>query len=118
MNNTTKRVIFLQKFAAFTAIAKAMGINFIITSFYRGTEEQNQRFDEGKSMCDGYDKRSKHQDWLAIDIAIIENGECVWGRTEGYNKLGKVWKDIFSGVWDDSPRGDLDDPYHFQFGGS
>ena len=114
MTNTTKRIIFFQKFAAFTAIAKAMGINFIVTCFYRNGEEQKKRFDEGKSLCDGYNNKSKHQDWLAIDIAVVENGKCLWGK-EKYERIGKVWEDIFSGVWGGSWT-TIDDPYHFQYG--
>lgn len=114
MTNTTKRIIFFQKFALFTAIAKAYGIDFLVTCFYRDAKEQKARFDEGKSMCDGYKTKSAHQKWLAIDIVIINKGELIWGRTSEYDKLGQAWKDM-GGTW----GGDwttLNDIYHFQSG--
>ena len=114
MTKTTKRIIFFQKFALFTAIAKAYNIDFMVTCFYRSPKEQKARFDEGKSMCDGYKKKSAHQGWLAIDVVVIDKGQLVWGR-EAYEKLGQTWLDL-GGIWDDDEHGKLDDPYHFQFG--
>jgi len=116
VTNTTKRILFFQKFSAFTAIAKALGINFIVTTFHRTAEAQEERFNRGKSQCDGYDKKSKHQSWLAIDIAIVENGNCIWDRTKDYEQLGKIWVDIFNGIWGGNWES-LNDIYHFQYGG-
>lgn len=115
MNQTVMRAIFFQKFSTLTNWAKSVGISFIVTTHYRSQEEQKKKFDEGKSNCDGYTKKSAHQKWLAIDIAIVENGQCIWIRTPEYELLGKMWKDL-GGIW----GGDwtsLNDIYHFEYGG-
>jgi uncharacterized protein YcbK (DUF882 family) len=113
MTNTTKRIIFLRKFAALTTYACLNGINFIVTSYYRNAKEQNQLFKEGKSTCDGYQKKSAHQSWLAMDIAIVEGGQTIWVR-DAYEQLGQFWL-AMGGTWDDSGDGDIDDPYHFEW---
>lgn len=116
MTNTTRRIIFMRKFAAFTQIATAMGLDFIVTTFHRTAAEQRELYEEGKSQCDGETVRSKHQDWLAIDIVLIANGEAVWQRTPDYDKLGYLWTEVFGGVWGGN-WASLNDIYHFQYGG-
>lgn len=113
MNNTTKRALFLKKFAALVSYAALVGIHFIVTSFDRNAAEQKTLFDEGKSMCDGTRKKSAHQNWLAVDLAVIEHGDIRWDR-EAYETLGEFWLAL-GGTWDDSEHGVLDDPYHFEF---
>jgi peptidoglycan L-alanyl-D-glutamate endopeptidase CwlK len=44
---------------------------------FRTAEEQNGRFKEGFSSKDGYVKRSKHQDGLALDFLPYINGRPV-----------------------------------------
>ena len=114
MTKTTKRVIFFQKFAAFTSIAKAMGIDLLIVDFFRTTERQKELFDEGKSQCDGTTKRSAHQDRLAIDAYVVKSGVLILDRTADYEKLGYIWKEMFDGIW----GGDwsFNDIFHYQAG--
>lgn len=113
MTKTTKRMLFLRKFNALVSFACLIGIDFIVTCFYRNGEEQHKRWKEGKSTRDGYEKKSAHQNWLAIDIAVIKNGKAVWGRAN-YELLGQFWLAL-GGIWDDSEHGKLDDPYHFEY---
>jgi len=120
MSNTIKRVIFFQKFALFTVMAQVLGIRFIITTFHRTKEQQVARYAQGRTEpgrivtnCDGVVRRSFHQDWLAIDLAIVKDGACVWERTSDYESLGSLWKKIFKGTW--GGDWELNDIFHFQY---
>lgn len=113
MNNTQKRIKFLKMFAAFTGMAIASDIDFIVTTFYRTAAEQNERFTEGKSYCDGYSTKSKHQKWLAIDLVVIEDSQCLWAHVPEYDKLGKIWESL-GGTWG-GRWASLDDIYHFEW---
>lgn len=122
MNNTMKRIIFVRKLAALTEIAALNGIGFIITCFHRTAEDQADRYAQGRTKpgsiatyLDGYKKKSNHQRWLAVDIAIVEKGRIEWGRTEEYEMLGRIWKEALGGTW----GGDwgLNDIYHFEWTG-
>ena len=115
INNTTRRIIFFNKFAVLTSLAAASGINFMVTCFYRTAKEQKKLFDEGKSQCDGVTKKSSHQKWLAIDLVIIKDGVLQWDRIHEYDTLGSIWKTL-GGIWGGSWQS-IDDPYHFQYGG-
>lgn len=87
-------------------------IEFIITAFYRTPEEQNKLFREGKSKCDGYKVKSRHQLWRAVDVAVVVNDEIIW-EGEEYKQLGEHWESlggVWGGRWKD-PAGDL---YHFE----
>jgi peptidoglycan L-alanyl-D-glutamate endopeptidase CwlK len=44
----------------------------------RTTERQNELFRSGASKKDGYEKRSAHQDGLAIDFYAYVNGAASW----------------------------------------
>ena len=113
MTKTTKRMLFLRKFNALVSFACLNGIDFIVTCFYRNGEEQHKRYEEGKSQLDGYEKKSAHQDWLAIDIAIVKNGKCIWGRTKDYEILGQFWTAL-QGTWGGDWKG-FEDCFHFEY---
>ena len=101
MSNTLKRVKFNQKFAELTFHAMVNGINFICTSYSRTPAEQNALFKAGKSLCDGYEKKSYHQLDRARDIVIIgEDGFIVndYGDHPGYAVLGGFWE-VLGGRW-------------------
>ena len=115
MTKTTKRILFFQKFATFTQMAHMIGIDFVVTDFYRTAEQQKAKYDAGTSQCDGANKRSAHQDWLAIDVVIIRNGAACWDRDEDYEKLGAMWKEMFAGIWG-GDWASLNDIYHIQAG--
>lgn len=123
MNNTVKRIMFIRKLAMLTELASLGGISFIISCFNRTAEDQAERYAQGRTepgkivtYCDGYEKKSNHQDWLAVDIAIItRSGEIEWGRTEDYELLGRIWKEYIGGRW--GGDWDLNDIYHFEWTG-
>jgi len=113
-SNTRKRAIFNQKFALLTLYAQTQNIDFICTSYTRTAGEQHKLYLEGKSQCDGYDKKSFHQKDRARDIVIIDpNNKPIWNHIPEYDVLGAFWKSI-GGRW----GGDwisLDDIYHFEY---
>ena len=65
-------------------------IDFGIISGLRTAEEQNKLFLKGASQRDGYDKRSKHQDRMAIDFACYENGKITWEDKYYYTVIGVI----------------------------
>lgn len=48
------------------------------TGGLRTPEMQNVLFADGKSKCDGYDKKSKHQSGNAVDVYAYLNGRASW----------------------------------------
>lgn len=114
VNNTEKRIKFIQRFAELTLYAKMFDIKFIVTDFHRTVDRQQKLYAAGKSQCDGINNKSKHQSWLAEDICIVKDGGLVWNRTDAYELLGTHWKKL-GGIW----GGDFDfadDIYHFEAG--
>ena len=47
---------------------------------FRSAKTQNELFKNGKSRCDGYDKKSKHQLGLAMDFYAYVNGRANWDK--------------------------------------
>lgn len=120
MGKTERRVEFLKEVSHLLSYAEHIGIGLICTSFYRTAEQQGELYaigrtkDEHKKIVtnsDGIHKKSKHQDWEAIDFCIVKDNKLEWEWSEDYNLLGKFWKrkgHIWGGDW---PLGDI---YHFQ----
>jgi len=122
MNNTLLRAEFNYKFALFTLSAVIIHkINFIVTDFIRTAIEQNKRFKEKKSLCDGYKKISKHQKARAKDLVIIDKkGNPIWEHIPEYDKLGEIWSSIagkenWGGTWFKEGKTTFNDIYHFQY---
>jgi len=44
----------------------------------RTAQEQNNLFNQGASMCDGYDELSKHQHGKALDFYAYVDGKASW----------------------------------------
>lgn len=105
------RVLFLQKLWKLLEFAESQGIKLIYFSTYRTPEQQHQRFQDGLSKCDGYTKRSKHQDHRAVDLAVVAGNDCVWLHIPEYDVLGQFWKNL-GGVWGGDWKSD--DIYHFE----
>lgn len=51
------------------------------SSGFRTCEQQNQLFNQGKSRCDGYTLKSKHQSGLALDFYAFADGKASWDET-------------------------------------
>jgi len=117
-SNTLKRAIFNALFAHLTIFAQLRGIRFIHCkdSFQRTAERQNELFKQGKSKCDGHQKKSKHQFGLARDLYVIdEAGKIVWDK-EPYEILGKFWETLRPGEtkWGGNFQGDFKDNFHYE----
>jgi len=98
-NNTLKRHEFIYKFALLTLYASLKKIKFIITDYIRTAEDQNKRFKEKKSLCDGYENVSMHQKARAIDVVVIDGqGKPLWDDFESYEILGRFWEGL-DGSW-------------------
>jgi hypothetical protein len=72
-------------------------------------------YEEGKSKCDGYTVRSKHQDWLAVDLGIItDDGKDILWTDDRYAKLGELAEGVglvWGGSWNAFGGGDV---YHVE----
>ena len=115
MTRLDRRRLFLSKLADLVKLAEIHEIPIVIFALYRTAEEQKKLYDEGKSKCDGTIKRSRHQDWIAADLGILndERTDILWtsplydklGELAG--KLGLTWGGTFTTT-------SFTDPYHVE----
>jgi len=56
------------------------GEDFLIDYCLRSAEEQNRLFKAGKSKCDGYKIKSRHQLGKAVDIYFVKDGRLNFDR--------------------------------------
>ncbi len=112
MTKLERRRLFLSRLADLINLAELHEIPVTIFAYHRTAEEQHKCFLEGKSQCDGYTKRSKHQDWLAADIGILnaDGTDFLWSDPR-YAKLGELAGKLgltWGGAWS------FNDVYHFE----
>ena len=110
MTKTEKRIKFMKLIGKLLCYADEQGIDVICYSFHRTQKQQDLLYEWGKSKV----RRSKHQDWLAMDLAVVKGGEVVWERIPEYDKLGEYWESldpecVWGGRWKS-----LEDIYHFE----
>lgn len=107
-----KRVRFFRMISKLTSVAgSAHGIAVMPFWFHRTAEQQAALFAEGKSRCDGKTKRSKHQNWLAMDLVVMRGNQTCWEHVPEYDTLGALWREL-GGTWGhDVFPGDI---YHFE----
>lgn len=87
-----RRVEFTMKLCCLLHYAFSRGYSVVIDWVLRDAETQNRLFKEGKSKCDGYKVKSKHQLGLAADLYILDNaGNIVWDK-KIYEELHEVWE--------------------------
>ena len=114
-----KRIEFFHRIALLVLYANLKGIRLLPFRFYSTAEEQNKLFKEKKSNCDGYKKRSRHQQWRAIDFVIIdEKGNSIWKHIPEYDALGETWESldgIWGGRWFKEGKTKFDDVFHFEY---
>lgn len=107
--NVSKRIRLLWMLGDLLSFAKAEGVALICTSFYRTQAEQDRLYEMGKSKV----RHSKHQDWLAVDLAVVnEDGTIQWAADGRYQKLGEKWEEL-GGIWGGRWES-LRDIYHFE----
>ena len=99
MNQTEKRIEFFYRYCLFFLEAYHRGINLCPYSYHRTAQEQEKLYKAGKSRRDGYNDRSKHQDWEAIDavhyekFAFVRNIEN-HGQKQIYDKIYNTRKEL------------------------
>jgi peptidoglycan L-alanyl-D-glutamate endopeptidase CwlK len=121
--STEKRSRFLGLFGQLLTFAAERGILMIVWTFERSPQEQNFLYQQGRTRpgkivtnCDGYITKSEHQKWLAIDLAVVKDGEVEWADLPEYHDLGEFWESL-GGAWGGAFIGSgsaLNDIYHFQ----
>lgn len=105
-NSKTRRLSFFLKFSALILYAWSQKIWVIPYSLYRSADEQNLKYQIGRTLPgkivtekDGFNKPSKHQNWEAGDILILdENLKNDWDDIDKYTILGLFWKRL-GGTW-------------------
>lgn len=113
-----KRKILIKRLSFLTRYAETIGVCFIIYSFYRTTEQQQELYARGLTNADGKNKKSKHQDWHAFDILILgPTNRSRWNVAAGYEALGRFWEflgGVWGGRWFIDGKTRFNDVYHFQ----
>ena len=123
------RIQFSVKFSLLLLYAFTQGIWVIPTCIKRSGEEQNERYQIGRTRpgkvvtnTDGYRRKSKHQLWRAGDLLVLHWNGCAfradWSYRKAYELLGEFWETELHGTWGGywKERGltKFDDPYHFE----
>lgn len=127
MTKTKARALFMDCLGALLEHAQHEEIVLVCTYFHRTAEEQAKLLAAGKSQV----KYSQHQDWLAIDLVIVDGEALRWKHTAGdeYETLGQIWERqhelcrwggrfgrVEGVVPGRGPRTLGWDPYHFEIG--
>lgn len=88
---------FTSKISQFLVEMILAGETPVIDWVLRDTETQHRFFKAGKSKCDGYIKKSRHQNAMAMDIYFIrEDGSFNW-NIEKYEFWHKIWQEKYGG---------------------
>lgn len=113
MTRLDRRRLFLFRLSSLIVLLDAHGIPVTVFSFFRTAAEQKKLYDEGKSKCDGYINRSRHQDWLAADLGILNDArtDILWTDPK-YAQLGELAEKI--GLVRGSRWASLGDLYHVE----
>ena len=106
------RVIFLRLLAKLILFAEEHGINIFVYEYYRDADRQRDLYKMGKSKCDGFVRKSPHQKGLAVDIAILKDGDADW-ESPHYETLGEYWQSI-GGIWGGGWKS-LVDKCHYEY---
>jgi peptidoglycan L-alanyl-D-glutamate endopeptidase CwlK len=116
---TQLRLQFFLKIAALLLYAKIRKIEIMPICFFRSADEQAALYAQGRTKSgeivtyfDGYQRKSAHQLWRAIDFVVVIDDELVWERTPEYEILGSFWLKL-GGTWGGDFHS-LNDIYHFE----
>lgn len=102
----------------FQAKAKLAGIDFVITSVYRSTEEQNAIYAQGRTkpgaiVTNAKGGQSFHNWKVAFDIVPVIAGKAIWNDNALWSKLGQIGSSVgleWGGSWSN-----FKDLPHFQY---
>jgi len=109
MNSNERRVVFLCTVCKVIARCSEEGLEFMPFRFYGTKKEQERYFKDGKSLT----RNSKHERWLAIDFALIKNGEVSWEDGPEYKRLGEIAEE--EGLAWGGRIKKLNDIYHIEY---
>ena len=89
------RVEFTSKIAHLIVTAnETLGYDVLGDWWLRDSSTQRRLFEEGKSKCDGFTRKSAHQSGCALDIYIVgQDGKLSWDRSR-YNALHDYWDQL------------------------
>lgn len=114
-----------EKAEKFLSLAKAAGIDLLVTSTYRDHESQAALFAQGRTkpgliVTNARPGQSWHNWRCAFDVVPIRNGKPVWGTTgpdgDLWRKVGELGESAgleWAGRW----KGKLREFAHFQYTG-
>ena len=109
----------------FLSLAKASGIDLLVTSTYRDHESQAALFAQGRTkpgliVTNARPGQSWHNWRCAFDVVPIRNGKPVWGTTgpdgDLWRKVGELGESVgleWAGRW----TGKIREFAHFQYTG-
>lgn len=91
---TTRRK-FTEMVAELIIESRRRGYEPFIDYVLRSAEEQNRLYREGKSKCDGYNKKSRHQNAKAVDIYFFDSkaGKVLW-ESPIYAEMHEYWEEL------------------------
>lgn len=93
-------------------LARIHGLILRPTSYLRSAAEQKALFDQKLTTCDGYERRSSHQDGRALDAVLERDGVTLPRNHQAYDIMGGLWMSLDkANVWGGSwtmPNGERD----------
>jgi hypothetical protein len=87
------RIEFTSRIGKLILYGNELGYDLVLDWVLRDADTQHRLYLKGASKCDGIKNRSRHQDGLAADIYIIEDGKIV-NEAEPYLKLHEYWDSL------------------------
>ena len=127
MTKTEARYEFFLRVASLIVLCELKNIRIVPTSIYRSARQQASRYAQGRTKpgnivtnCDGYNKKSMHQSWKAIDFAImnVERNDFIWEDVSAYHVMGEIAEKIglvWGYRWWQSGESRFKDIYHIQY---
>jgi hypothetical protein len=110
MASTADRISFFREISLLIEEMDRQGHSFMPTCFFRSTDDQVVLYNQGKSKV----MHSKHQEWIAMDLVLVRNGDLIWQDDPAYEAAGAYWESLhntWGGRWKT-----LHDIYHFELG--
>lgn len=110
MASTADRIAFFQEISQLIGEMKRQGHEFMPTCFFRSSDDQAVLYNQGKSKV----MHSKHQEWIAMDLVLVIDGQLIWADDPAYHEAGEYWEflhNTWGGRWTT-----LHDIYHFELG--
>jgi peptidoglycan L-alanyl-D-glutamate endopeptidase CwlK len=96
-----------QRAQAFVDVAKAKGIDLLVTSTYRDSKSQDALYAQGRTTPGNIVTRAKAgQSWhnwrCALDVVPLVNGKAIWDDQAMWKQVGEIGKSCgleWAGDW-------------------